>query len=105
MENSLTNFLEEFKVDRQYAISQTDLFKIRLKRRIKKFAIVDIEYFCENPELLEKAKKECYLEMQSIIERFEVEEEYELCTVVKDVEPDIEGIYAETLRTHLESIE
>ena len=105
MENSLTNFLEEFKQDRQYAINPADLFRIRLKRRIKKFAIVDVEYFCENRELLNKAIDECFAEMQTIIRWFEESEEYELCQVVKELEPTIKATYDETLRTHMESIE
>ena len=95
MEYSLNHFLEEFQLDRRFAIDEVDLFRTRLLRRAKKYAIVDVEYFWENPEMLEKAKAECYAEFKAILYHYQELEEYELCQVVVDEEHHIDKLYME----------
>ena len=104
MDNNLTDFLEEFQLDRRFAIDEEDLFRTRLQRRIKRLAIVDVEYFWENEELLEKAKIECHIEMKAILYHFQDSEEYELCQVVVDEEPNIDKIYDEIYLSKMDQI-
>ena len=56
MDYSLNYFLEEFNRDRVESDDKVRLFKTRLLRRIKRFAIVDVEYLWENSEVLNQAK-------------------------------------------------
>ena len=93
MDYSLNYFLEEFNRDQAGSDDKVRLFKTRLLRRIKRFAIVDVEYFWENPKVLREATLEFSQELDSMMERFKQEEEYELCQVLKESAPKVIEIY------------
>tara|TARA_R110001592_G_scaffold137216_4_gene354994 strand:- start:256 stop:582 length:327 start_codon:yes stop_codon:yes gene_type:complete len=97
MENNVEDFIEEYEVDRKYAIDHIDMFRDRIERRIIKLAIVDIEYFYENLELLDKAKMECYDEIDWLLSYMTNKEEYECCSILKYLKLTVEGTYASHL--------
>ena len=97
MENNVEDFIEEYEGDKRYAIDYIDMFKNRIERRIVKLAIVDIEYYYENLELLDKAKLECYDEVDWLVNYMLDREEYECCQILRDLKLTIEDTYT----THL----
>ena len=94
MENNVEDFIEEYEQDKRMAIDHIEMFKTRVERRIKKLAIVDVEYYYENEELLDKAKLECYDEMDWLLNYMQDREEYECCAFLKDVKLNIEDVYS-----------
>ena len=93
MDCSLNFFLEEFNKDQIGSNNKVGLFKTRLLRRIKRFAIVDVEYLWENSEVLNQAKSDISSEMDTMLEILKGQEEYELCQIVKDSGPQVNKIY------------
>ena len=93
MENNVEDFIEEYEQDKRLAIDHIEMFKTRVERRIKKLAIVDVEYYYENEELLGKAKLECYDEIEWLMRYMQDKEEYECCAYLKEVKLSVEGVY------------
>ena len=102
--DSIIAFLDEFNLDRKFAIDDVDLFRDRFLRRIKKLAILDVDYFWENTELLEKGRIECCIELKSMLYHFQELEEYELCQVLVEEEPKINKIYDEIYLSKMDQV-
>jgi hypothetical protein len=98
MENNVEDFIEEYDQDKRLAIDHVEMFKTRIERRIKKLAIVDVEYYYENEELLGKAKLECYDEVEWLNDYMLKREEYECCAILKDIKLSVERVYNQILK-------
>ena len=104
MENKLEDFIEEYEQDRRFAIDHIDMFKSRMERRIKKFAIVDVEYYYEDVELLGRAQLECYDEIDWLINYMKNQEEYECCQLLKDLKLTVQEVYDKIHKEKLKQV-
>lgn len=105
MENRIEDFIEEYEQDRRYAIDHIEMFQSRIERRIKKLAIVDVEYYYENTELLDKAMLACYDEVDWLLEYMKEKEEYECCTILKDIKLTVQDVYDDIYKSKLRQVE